>query len=119
MAGPHAAGVAVLHIGKNGGKMDSAHVLAKLRDTSDDLGKACRDPYYGYSRVHAFRAVTESVTPTFITKAGLLNDSPAFAFIILCNLFISNYHKYPIIKDVYLPVKIVVSTASYILSNHL
>lgn len=59
MAGPHAAGVAALIIGKNGGKMDPAHVLTKLRATSDDLGKPGRDPYYGYGRVNALRAVTE------------------------------------------------------------
>ncbi|PKV75084.1 S8 family peptidase [Pontibacter ramchanderi] len=59
MAGPHAAGVAALIIGKNGGKMDPAHVLAKLRATADDLGKPGRDPYYGYGRVNALRAVTE------------------------------------------------------------
>ncbi|WP_299986764.1 S8 family serine peptidase [uncultured Pontibacter sp.] len=59
MAGPHAAGVAALLIGRNGGSMEPAHVLAKLRATSDDLGKPGRDPYYGYGRVNAFRAVTE------------------------------------------------------------
>ncbi|WP_255593709.1 S8 family serine peptidase [Pontibacter sp. HSC-14F20] len=59
MAGPHAAGVAALLIGKNGGKMDPSHVLAKLRATSDDLGKPGRDPYFGYGRVNALRAVTE------------------------------------------------------------
>ncbi|SIR40436.1 S8 family peptidase [Pontibacter lucknowensis] len=59
MAGPHAAGVAALLIGRNGGQMSPAHVLAKLRATSDDLGKPGRDPYYGYGRVNAFRAVTE------------------------------------------------------------
>ncbi|SIT77165.1 S8 family peptidase [Pontibacter indicus] len=59
MASPHAAGVAALIISKNGGKMDPAHVLAKLRATADDLGKPGRDPYYGYGRVNALRAVTE------------------------------------------------------------
>ena len=71
MAGQHAAGIAADLIGKNGCKMDPAHLLVKMHATADDLGKAGRDPYHGYSRVHALRAVTESVTPTFITKAGL------------------------------------------------
>ncbi|GGG16191.1 S8 family serine peptidase [Pontibacter amylolyticus] len=59
MASPHAAGVAALIISKNGDKMDPAQVLAKMRDTADDLGKPGRDPYYGYGRVNALRAVTE------------------------------------------------------------
>ena len=58
MAAPHASGVAALIIGQNGGKMDPARVLARLRDSADDLGKPGRDPLYGYGRVNAFRAVT-------------------------------------------------------------
>ncbi|QIX62941.1 S8 family serine peptidase [Hymenobacter lutimineralis] len=59
MAGPHAAGVAALVVGKNGGRMDPAKVLATLRASADDLGKPGRDPYYGYGRVNARRAVTQ------------------------------------------------------------
>ncbi|PVY42151.1 S8 family peptidase [Pontibacter virosus] len=59
MAAPHAAGVAALIIGQNGGDMDPARVLAKMRATADDLGKPGRDPYYGYGRLNAHRAVTE------------------------------------------------------------
>ncbi len=59
MAGPHAAGVAALIVGKNGGKMDPAQVRAAMRASADDLGKPGRDPYYGYGRVNALRAVTQ------------------------------------------------------------
>ncbi|WP_018477542.1 S8 family peptidase [Pontibacter roseus] len=58
MAGPHAAGVAALIIGQNGGSMDPAHVLARMRASADDLGMPGRDPLYGYGRVNAFKAVT-------------------------------------------------------------
>jgi len=57
MAAPHATGVAALIIGKNGGDMDPTKVEAALRTSADDLGKPGRDPYYGYGRVNAFRAV--------------------------------------------------------------
>ncbi len=57
MASPHAAGVAALIVGKNGGSMDPVAVEAKLRASSDDLGKAGQDPLYGHGRVNALRAV--------------------------------------------------------------
>ncbi|WP_165699337.1 S8 family serine peptidase [Hymenobacter jejuensis] len=60
MAAPHAAGVAALVIGKNGGDMAPARVEAVLRASADDLGKPGRDPYNGYGRINAYRAVTEA-----------------------------------------------------------
>lgn len=57
MAGPHAAGVAALIIGKNGGSMNPSAVEAKMRASADDLGKPGQDPFYGYGRVNAERAV--------------------------------------------------------------
>lgn len=62
MACPHAAGVAALIVGKNGKPMDPTRVEAALRASADDLGKPGRDPYYGYGRVNAFKAVS-SVKP--------------------------------------------------------
>jgi len=59
MAAPHATGVAALIIGKNGGDMDPSRVEAALRASADDLGKPGRDPYYGYGRVNALRAVAQ------------------------------------------------------------
>lgn len=58
MAGPHAAGVAALIIGKNGGQMAPNQVENILRASADDLGEAGRDAYYGHGRVNALRAVT-------------------------------------------------------------
>ena len=58
MAAPHAAGVAALIIGQNGGKMDPVRVKEVLRASADDLGKPGRDPFYGYGRVNAFKAIT-------------------------------------------------------------
>jgi subtilisin family serine protease len=58
MASPHVAGVAALIIGKHGSPMAPAQVLSVLRASADDLGKPGRDPYYGYGRVNALRAVT-------------------------------------------------------------
>jgi subtilisin family serine protease len=57
MAAPHVAGVAALIIGKNGGPMQPAQVEAKLRQSSDDLGKPGNDDFYGAGRVNALRAV--------------------------------------------------------------
>ncbi len=57
MASPHAAGVAALIVGKNGGNMNPVAVEAKLRASSDDLGKTGQDPLYGHGRINAFRAV--------------------------------------------------------------
>jgi lantibiotic leader peptide-processing serine protease len=57
MASPHAAGVAAIIIGKNGGSMDPVAVEAKLRASADDLDKPGQDPFYGHGRINAFRAV--------------------------------------------------------------
>jgi lantibiotic leader peptide-processing serine protease len=57
MASPHAAGVAALIVGKNGGPMKPEAVEAALRASADDLGKPSRDPIYGFGRVNAARAV--------------------------------------------------------------
>ncbi|MGY2130810.1 S8 family peptidase [Hymenobacter sp. HD11105] len=58
MAAPHAAGVAALIIGKNGGQMAPNRVEAILRSSADDLGTPGRDAYYGHGRVNALRAVS-------------------------------------------------------------
>jgi lantibiotic leader peptide-processing serine protease len=57
MASPHAAGVAALIVGKNGGSMDPSAVEAKLRASADDLGKPGQDAFYGSGRVNALKAV--------------------------------------------------------------
>ncbi len=58
MASPHVAGVAALIMEKYG-RISPAQVAAKLRSSSDDLGKPGNDDYYGLGRVNAFRAVSE------------------------------------------------------------
>ena len=57
MASPHAAGVAALIIGKNGGSMPPAQVEAAMRSGADDLGKPGNDDYYGAGRVNAYNSV--------------------------------------------------------------
>lgn len=59
MAAPHAAGVAAIIIGRNGGKMKPSAVEAALRASSDDLGKPGNDDAYGAGRVNAGRAATK------------------------------------------------------------
>lgn len=59
MASPHAAGVAALIIGENGGSMHPAQVEAALRASADDLGKPGKDAFYGHGRVNAFNAVAD------------------------------------------------------------
>lgn len=59
MASPHAAGVAALIIGKNGGVMDPTEVTKQLLKTADKLDGQGISPYFGYGRVNAYRAVTE------------------------------------------------------------
>ena len=54
MATPHAAGVAALIIGANGGDMKPAHVIQALRGGADDLGKPGQDDIFGKGRVNAF-----------------------------------------------------------------
>jgi lantibiotic leader peptide-processing serine protease len=48
MAAPHAAGVAALIIGENGGDMHPARVKAEMRSRAVDLGKRGSDDIYGY-----------------------------------------------------------------------
>lgn len=59
MAAPHAAGVAALIIGKNGGDMPPAQVKAAMRRSAEDLGKPGKDDFYGSGRVNAYQAVVQ------------------------------------------------------------
>lgn len=53
MAAPHAAGVAALIVGANGGDMKPSAVERELRKLADDLGKPGNDDFYGLGRVNA------------------------------------------------------------------
>jgi len=54
MAAPHAAGVAALIIGANGGEMAPAHVEAALRAYAEDLGKPVMMILWWRARAHRF-----------------------------------------------------------------
>ena len=56
MAAPAVSGVAALIIGKFG-RIGPAAVEARLRASSDDLGKPGNDDFYGGGRVNAWRAI--------------------------------------------------------------
>ncbi len=53
MAAPHAAGVAAILVGDNGGDMKPAQLASELQKTSDDLGRPGKDDFYGVGRVNA------------------------------------------------------------------
>ena len=53
MASPHAAGVAAIIVGKNGGSMNPSHVLREMRAGADDLYQPGKDKFYGMGRVNA------------------------------------------------------------------
>lgn len=53
MAAPHAAGVAALIIGANGGYMDPVQVEAEMRKLSQDLGKPGRDDVHGHGAAYS------------------------------------------------------------------
>ncbi len=53
MAAPHAAGVAALIIGANGGDMSPTAVYRAMRQGADDLGKPGKDDDFGHGRVNA------------------------------------------------------------------
>ncbi len=59
---PHVAGVAALLFAQDGGR-SNAEVRSLIEVAADDLGEAGWDPYYGYGRVNAYRAVAPP-TPT-------------------------------------------------------
>jgi subtilisin family serine protease len=53
MASPHAAGIAALIIGANGGSMHPAQVESVLRATAEDFGKRGKDLFFGHGQVSA------------------------------------------------------------------
>lgn len=57
MAAPHAAGVAALVAARFARRATPDFVYARLKATADDLGVPGVDPFHGYGRVNAQRAV--------------------------------------------------------------
>lgn len=76
-ASPIAAGVAALVVATNP-QLSNAAIVDVLKKNSDDLGAVGVDPYYGYGRVNAYRAVVAAgVPPTDLTAPVVAIVSPA------------------------------------------
>jgi len=58
MATPHVAGVAALVSSRFGRRATPSFVYERLKSTADDLGVPGPDPFFGYGRVNALRAVS-------------------------------------------------------------
>ena len=58
MATPHVAGVAALIISRFGRRATPKFVYDRLKSTADDLGVPGPDPFFGYGRINALRAVS-------------------------------------------------------------
>jgi len=70
MASPHVAGLAGLILSKNP-SFTPQQVREILTSTADDLGTAGRDPYYGYGRINAAKALGAAGTTPTVTPGGL------------------------------------------------
>lgn len=62
-AAPHVSGVAALLLA-NDSSLTNAQLWSTIESTADDLGDAGWDPYFGYGRVNAYRALGGSSVPT-------------------------------------------------------
>jgi thermitase len=56
MAAPHVAGLVALLFAQDGSR-SNATVRSLIESSADDLGDAGWDPYYGYGRINAYRAL--------------------------------------------------------------
>jgi thermitase len=70
MSAPFVAGVAALVWSVNP-NLTSNQVRAVLRSTADDLGPSGFDPYYGYGRVNAWKAVKSVISPQDIALTAI------------------------------------------------
>jgi hypothetical protein len=62
MAAPHVSGLAAL-VWSYEPSLTNQQLREHLRNTADDLGAAGKDPYYGYGRINAYRALNELQPP--------------------------------------------------------
>lgn len=76
MATPHAAGLAALLFAT--GMTNPDEVRTRLRTTTDDLGAAGWDQYFGWGRINMFRAIND------ITNPGGGNAPPTASFTFSC-----------------------------------
>jgi len=63
MASPHVAGLAGLLLSKNSG-LTNEQVRQILAGTAQDLGESGHDSYFGYGRINALSALTQSPDDT-------------------------------------------------------
>ncbi len=73
MAGPHVAGLATL-VWSFGPTLTNNQVSDLIRSTSDDLGAAGWDPYFGYGRINAWRALDAISLQTPAQLTLLIDD---------------------------------------------
>ena len=65
-AAPHVSGVAALLLAQDGSRTNT-QLWSIIESTADDIGPAGRDPYFGYGRVNAYKALSNgqpAPTPT-------------------------------------------------------
>lgn len=62
MAAPHVSGLAGL-VWSYESSLTNQQLRVHLRNTADDLGAPGKDPYFGYGRINAYRALNELVPP--------------------------------------------------------
>ncbi|MFQ5575274.1 MAG: S8 family serine peptidase, partial [Terriglobia bacterium] len=74
MATPHVAGLAALVLADNSSLLPDA-VQARIEETSDDLGSAGRDDYYGHGRINVYRALSGSERDTTVPTNPTLSSS--------------------------------------------
>jgi thermitase len=65
MASPQAAGLAALLFAS--GHTNANDVLARMKETSDDLGAPGHDPEFGYGRINVYRALTGNSAAIAVT----------------------------------------------------
>ncbi len=73
IAAPHVAGVAALMLAVNP-NLTAADLAALLTSTAEDLGDPGRDPYYGYGRLDAARAVQAALAAARTQQTATVGD---------------------------------------------
>jgi subtilisin family serine protease len=77
MACPHVAGLAGLILSRNS-QLTNQQVRQIMVATSQDLGAAGRDTYYGYGRVNAYSALAQTPTSGSGTTVPDYSEEPAY-----------------------------------------
>ncbi len=77
MASPHVAGLAGLILSRNP-QLTNQQVRQVMAATSQDLGAAGRDTYYGYGRVNAYSALTQTPASGSGTTVPNYPEEPSY-----------------------------------------